>query len=225
MFAKAAGSWGVSSVTAALVFLCIGIYEHAGGHSLSSAVFVGAAFVLFALGGFVAWKTEYEALALEIARNVKPNIKADIDVARRDPYNGLCFLHVHLVNTGEESVTIRKVDLIDHTGNGRFAPVLFKKRLIAESEEVHITFSANEREISRTEFRLPVEAVDILDSLRTSPLVKGSARTGWLAFQIPYFKNECSCPSLSLQMEDSFGVEHNGQAAIMPFEYGATFSG
>jgi hypothetical protein len=163
---------------------------------------------------------------LERKRQARPDIKAEINIALRDRFNesGLCLVHVHFVNTGGDPVTIKRVHLIHHQGNGKFVAILFNKRQIVKGREKWISLAEIDGRTRRRETVATDEILDILDSIRSAALVKGHARIGWLAFEIPYCSNECECPSLSLLIEDSFGEMHPNAASLVPFDYGVTFN-
>lgn len=179
---------------------------------------------VFSLGTKIGMLERSLAEELEKQRQAKPNIKAEINLVLRDQFRGLCLLHTHFINTGNDPVTIKRIYLIHQQGDGKFVSIPFGKRRIVRAGQKRISLALSGRELSRkTESIVTDEVIDILDSLRSSALVKGHARIGWLAFEIPYFSNELESPSLSLLVEDSFGEFHPGSVSIKTYEYGATF--
>jgi hypothetical protein len=185
---------------------------------INSAFILAGIFVIVAIA--LAWRDEHAKLILEVAKNAKPQFKADIDCVVRDVLNeGHFFVHAHIVNLTSVSASIRRVSLKNHT-TGELIPALrFDKCFVYREGETRLSATLTaDGTFSRKESRIKDEIADILQSL-TLPLIRGEGKRGWLLFQKAYSLQETEAPSLSLSLEDAFGDRHDSECVSGRYEY------
>jgi hypothetical protein len=222
LFLEAAGKYGVASMTFALGFLGIGVYEHSIEKNVSGYVYFTVAVLLIVWGCYLAWNEEHKKLQAELARNTQPDVRAEIDcVIRNVRDGGGFFIHFHIVNLSEAATSLRNVLLHNHSTGERLPAYAFSKVSLVRQGVKHISVTQTEQGISKTETQVLDEVPDSLHTIRSTTFLKGVGLDGWLLFRKPYDLQETETPALSLDVEDAFGKQHKGLIAKLTYECGA----
>lgn len=224
-FAQAAGKLGVTSVTGAVLLLGVGLYEHIAKHNVSTSVFVIVAFVLFAYGCLLAWKTEHDARARESSRPVKPDfeITASNVIAGLLDSKNVVLVKVSVVNRADVPSTIRAYYIRQSISSQLVMATNFDKATLPTNSTQH-SIVMSEDGVSFGNTRVLVELRGLLSEEKHTVWPRFSHRDGWLCFQLREPLQEADTDtSLWFQIEDAAGDMHYSKEQVCKVEWKAIF--
>jgi len=155
---------------------------------------------------FFVWRDERTALSSEQAKSTFPNFRADISEFVRDAdlnsrIGFTFFAKMFIVNLSDSKATVRSVYI--ETAEGSTRASAFGKGQLVRHKEIRIP-----RGVDAISMTQPVSdsIVDVLPSLNTEPLEKGSHREGWLKFKD--FPDDFITQHFAFYVQDGYGTPH-----------------
>ena len=210
---KAAGKYGLSSMTFALVPLVIGVYEHSREKNLSGFVFSVAALILIMWGCYLAWNEEHKKLQLEKARNARPEFRVNISSISHDitPKHEISWLDagntyvakMSVVNIRPSPASIQSVYVTIGGESKRFAAEPFNKGQLCWSENgISRKFSG---QVVTPQIWKEETISDILPHL-AQPMAQGSHKDGWV--RVTDLPSVADSGAFNFYVVDAYGESH-----------------